>query len=220
MSYITQPQNIEDKSFEIIQQIIDEERPGYQFASDLHGKIIKRCVHTTADFDWLDILKFSPDAIERLLAGLKNGAHLYTDTNMALSGLNKTRLDHLGCSYHCYVADSAVRDMAHQSGITRSMAAVEKAVMEPGEKIFIFGNAPTALFRLLELYQDKKVNPVAVIGVPVGFVGAAESKDELMKTDIPYIAAQGRKGGSNVAAAIINALLYSMGKLPSQTVFS
>ncbi len=208
--YITQPQNIEDKSFEIIQDVIAQVRPDYQFVNPLQEKIIKRCIHTTADFDWLDILRFSSEINEIVLTALQSGATIYTDTNMALSGLNKIRLNKLGCTYRCYVANPSVREIAHEKNITRSMAAVEQAVTEPGKKIFVFGNAPTALFRLLELYQEGKVKPAAVIGVPVGFVGAAESKDALMQSDIPHIAACGRKGGSNVAAAIINAFLYSM----------
>lgn len=210
MTYITQPQNIEDKSFEIIQEIIDEIRPDYQFVDELQEKIIKRCVHTSADFDWLDILKFSDGVNQTLLTALQNGATIYTDTNMVLSGMNKTRLDKLGCQYRCYVADPITREIAHAKGITRSMAAVEQAATEEGEKIFVFGNAPTALFRLLELYREGKLKPAAVVGVPVGFVGAVESKEALMQSDLPYIAAAGRKGGSNIAAAIINALLYSM----------
>lgn len=210
MSYITQPQNIEDRSFEIIQEIIDETRNGYQFVDGLQEKIIKRCVHTSADFDWLDILKFSNGVNEKLQAALMRGATIYTDTNMVLSGMNKTRLDALGCKYKCYVADPITREIALKQNMTRSMAAVEQAANEEGEKIFVFGNAPTALFRLLELYRDGKVKPAAVVGVPVGFVGAAESKDELIDSDLPYIAGKGRKGGSNIAAAIINALLYDM----------
>ncbi len=212
MSYITKPQNIEDKSFEIIREIIAETRPDYQFADELQAKIITRCVHTTADFDWLDILAFSAGVNEKLLTALQNGATIYTDTNMVLSGMNKTRLEGLGCSYRCYVADSITREIAHKKGITRSMAAVEQAATEAGEKIFVFGNAPTALFRLLELYNEGKIKPAAVIGVPVGFVGAVESKDALIASDLPCIAAKGRKGGSNVAAAIVNALLYSIQK--------
>lgn len=210
MSYITQPQHIEDRSFEIIQEIIAEIRPDYQFMDELQEKIIKRCVHTSADFDWLDILKFSATVNQQLLTALQNGATIYTDTNMVLAGINKTRLDKLGCQYKCYVADPITREIAHATGITRSMAAVEQAASEEGEKIFVFGNAPTALFRLLELYREGRLQPAAVVGVPVGFVGAAESKEALTQSDLPYIAAAGRKGGSNVAAAIINALLYSM----------
>ncbi len=208
--YISQPQSIEDKSFEIIQDVISEARPNYQFMDLWQEKVVKRCIHTTADFDWLDILRFSPGISEIIFNALRSGVTIYTDTNMALSGLNKIRLDKLGCRYNCYVAETSIREVAHNKNITRSMAAVEQAVQEPGEKLFVFGNAPTALFRLLELYHAGKVKPVAVIGVPVGFVGAQESKDALMQTDIPFIAASGRKGGSNVAAAIINAFLYSI----------
>lgn len=210
MSYITKPQSIEDKSFEIIQEIIEQDFPTYHFQDELQAKVIKRCIHTTADFDWLDILKFSVGVTNKLIAALQAGATIYTDTNMALAGMNKTQLDSLGCHYHCYVADPITKQIAQQQGITRSMAAVEQAASEQGEKIFVFGNAPTALFKLLELYHEGKVKPSVVIGVPVGFVGAAESKDALMASDLPYIAAKGRKGGSNVAAAIINAVLYYM----------
>lgn len=210
MSYITKPQNIEDKSFEIIQEIIEKDFPTYQFQDEIQAKIIKRCIHTTADFDWLNILKFSTGVTDKLIAAFRAGATIYTDTNMALAGMNKIQLDNLGCRYHCYVAEPMTKQIAQQHGITRSMAAVEQAACEQGEKIFVFGNAPTALFRLLELYNENKVKPTVIIGVPVGFVGAAESKDALIASDLPYIAAQGRKGGSNVAAAIINAVLYYM----------
>ncbi|WP_434778311.1 cobalt-precorrin-8 methylmutase [Neisseria sp. Ec49-e6-T10] len=210
MSYIKEPTNIEEKSFEIIQSIIEQEYPEYRFTDPLHEKIIKRAIHTSADFDWLDILKFSEGVTDHIIQALNNGATLYTDTNMVLSGMNKTRLDKLGCQYKCYVADSITRDIAQEKGITRSMAAVEQAATESGDKIFIFGNAPTALFRLLELYQEGKLQTCAVVGVPVGFVGAQESKDALMQSDLPYIAAKGRKGGSNIAAAIMNAILYNM----------
>lgn len=210
MSYIKQPENIEQRSFEIIQEIIEQTRPQYQFIDALQEKIIKRAIHTSADFDWLDILHFSPEAAQKIAIALQRGATVYTDTNMALSGINKARLDKLGCRYYCYVSDPRVVDVAKSRNITRSMAAVDLAAQEPGEKIFVFGNAPTALFRLLELYQNKALTPAAVIGVPVGFVGAAESKDALVASDLPNITALGRKGGSNIAAAIVNAILYAM----------
>ncbi|HID5653023.1 TPA: precorrin-8X methylmutase [Klebsiella pneumoniae] len=182
MQYIQQPQAIEAKSFDIISEIIAETRPDYRFASPLHEAIIKRVIHTTADFDWLDILWFSPDALIALSEALSRPCTLYTDTTMALSGINKTLL-------------------------ARSMAAVDIAVQEPGEKVFVFGNAPTALFRLLE-HRETAIG--GVVGVPVGFVGAAESKAALSESGLPAIAALGRKGGSNVAAAIVNALLYHL----------
>ncbi|MDU7904525.1 MAG: cobalt-precorrin-8 methylmutase [Peptostreptococcaceae bacterium] len=210
MEYIKNPMMIETKSFEIIQGIIDEIRPEYEFKNELEEKIIKRAIHTTADFEYLDILKISEDVVENIISALKENATIYTDTNMALSGINKKRLDELGCTYKCFVSDEKVADFAKQKGITRSMAAVEVAAKEEGKKIFVLGNAPTALYKVIEMHNSKELNVEAVVGVPVGFVGAAESKDELEKTDIPYIISKGRKGGSNLAAAIINAILYSM----------
>lgn len=204
MHYIQQPQAIENKSFAIIDDIIRQTRPEYQFASPLHEAIIKRVIHTTADFDWLDILWFSDDALAKLCAALSRPGAIYTDTTMALSGINKTLLAKSGGECRCYISDPRVVREAKAQGITRSMAAVDIAMKEEGDKIFVFGNAPTALFRLLE-------HPVAVsgvIGVPVGFVGAAESKEALSRSTLPAIAALSRKGGSNVAAAIVNAILY------------
>lgn len=210
MEYIKNPMMIETKSFEIIQGIIDEIRPDYKFNNELEEKIIKRAIHTTADFEYLDILKISETAVEKIVNALKNKATIYTDTNMALSGINKRKLDALGCKYKCFVSDEEVAKLAKQKGITRSMAAVEVAAQEEGKKVFVLGNAPTALYKVMEMQSSKKLQVEAVVGVPVGFVGAEESKDELEKTDIPYIISKGRKGGSNLAAAIINAILYAM----------
>lgn len=206
MDYLQQPQAIEAKSFVIIGEIVHETRPDYRFASPLHEAVIKRVIHTTADFDWLDILHFSPDALESLCRAITRGCSLYTDTTMALSGINKTLLAQFGGEVRCYISDPRVVRRAKADGITRSMAAVDLALGEEGEKIFVFGNAPTALFRLLE----HKAQVSGVVGVPVGFVGAEESKEALVESGLPAIAARGRKGGSNVAAAIINALLYSL----------
>lgn len=206
MHYIQQPMAIEAKSFDIIGEIIHETRPEYRFASPLHEAIIKRVIHTTADFDWLDILWFSDDALSRLCAALRRPSVIYTDTTMALSGINKTLLAKFGGECRCYISDPRVVAQAKAQGITRSMAAVDIAVTEESEKVFVFGNAPTALFRLLK--HDAAVN--GVVGVPVGFVGAAESKEALTRSPLPAIAALGRKGGSNVAAAIINAILYHL----------
>ncbi|MFU0919974.1 cobalt-precorrin-8 methylmutase [Kluyvera sichuanensis] len=205
MNYIQQPQAIESKSFEIISEIIADTRPEYRFASPLHEAIIKRVIHTTADFEWLDILWFSPDALTHLCDALSRPCTLYTDTTMALSGINKNLLATFGGECRCYISDPRVVREAKAQGITRSMAAVDIAAKEEGDKVFVFGNAPTALFRLME-HQELEVG--GVIGVPVGFVGAAESKEALSKSSLPGIAALGRKGGSNVAAAIVNAILY------------
>ena len=210
MEYIKNPMMIESKSFEIIQGIIDEIRPDYKFKNEIEEKIIKRAIHTTADFEYLDILKISEEAVEKLVDGLKNKATIYTDTNMALSGINKRKLEALGCKYKCFVSDEEVAKLAKEKGITRSMAAVEVASREEGKKIFVLGNAPTALYKVIEMRNNSQLDVEAVVGVPVRFVGAEESKDELAKTDIPYIISKGRKGGSNLAAAIINAILYSL----------
>lgn len=210
MKYIKNPSEIEVKSFEIIQGIIDEIRPGYEFKNEIEEKIIKRCIHTTADFEYLDILKISDRAVDKLVDALKSGAIVYTDTNMALSGINKRKLKALGCDIKCFVADEEVAKIAKEKKMTRSMAAVEKAASEEGRKIFVMGNAPTALYKVMEMKKEGKLNPDAIIGVPVGFVGAAESKDELEKSDNEYILSKGRKGGSNLAAAIVNAVLYSI----------
>ena len=210
MDYIKQPQLIEQHSFEIISGIIAEERPEYRFVDPLQEKIIKRAIHTTADFDWLDILAFSHDALDAIITTLQQGCTLYTDTTMALSGINKSQLQQMGCQINCFVAHPDVAEIAKQNGITRSMAAVDLAMQQPGNKLFIFGNAPTALFRLLEISRENPACEYPVIGVPVGFVGAAESKQALTESQLPYIAALGRKGGSNVAAAIVNAILYHL----------
>ena len=210
MEYVKNPMMIETKSFEIIQGIIDDIRPGYEFKNEVEEKIIKRAIHTTADFEYLDILKISDEAVDSIVDALKNKATIFTDTNMALSGINKRKLEALGCEYKCLVADEEVAALAKEKGITRSMAAVEVAANTKGRKLFVLGNAPTALYKVMEMKNEGNLDVDAVVGVPVGFVGAAESKDELEKTDIPYIISKGSKGGSNLAAAIVNAILYSM----------
>lgn len=207
MNFIQQPQRIESTSFEIIDEIIATEFPDYQFANELEKKVITRAVHTTADFDWLEILKFSPDALAALQTAIYQGCTFYTDTTMALSGINKSLLKQFDCDIKCYIADPWVAEQAKAQSKTRSMIAVEKALKDEGKKVFVFGNAPTALFQLLESAVN---TPVMTIGVPVGFVGAAESKQALYESNFPFITALGRKGGSNVAAAIVNAVLYHM----------
>ena len=209
MEYIKDPKMIEVRSFEIIQGIIDDIRPGYKFKNEIEEKIIKRCIHTSADFEYLDILKISDTAIESIINALKNKCTIYTDTNMALSGINKMKLNALGCEYKCLVADERTKELAKDKEITRSMAAVEIAMQEKGRKIFVFGNAPTALYKTIEMV-NKGEEVDAIVGAPVGFVGASDSKYQLEQTEIPHIVVQGRKGGSNVAAAIINAILYAM----------
>lgn len=208
--YITVPHQITDRSFQIIQAEINKIAPDYKFTSPLQEAVVKRAIHTTADFDYLQNLKFTHDVLKRLKHVLLNHGVIYTDTTMALSGINKRRLDQLGVDYHCLIRDPRVIEMAKAKEITRSMAAVEVAAQDPREKILIVGNAPTALYKIIELVDDHQMQVAAVIGVPVGFVEAAESKEALYESNIPAIVALGRKGGSNLAAALINAVMYNM----------
>lgn len=208
--YITIPHQITDKSFQIIQSEIDKIDPDYQFASPLQESVIKRAIHTTADFDYLKNLKFTHDVLAKIKHALMNHGTIYTDTTMALAGINKRRLDKLGVDYHCLIRDPQVITLAHEKGITRSMAAVEIAAKDPHEKVFVVGNAPTALRKILEMAAAGQLKAAAVIGVPVGFVQAAESKQDLYESDLPAIVALGRKGGSNLAAALLNAVMYNM----------
>lgn len=202
MGYIKVPMVIENKSF----QIIAEEMGPHNF-SPQELQVVKRVIHTTADFDYGNIIYISPDAIASAIKTLGKGAKIYTDTNMALAGINKIALKNLGCEIACYVNDEGVRQEAKERNITRSIVGVEKAVAE-GFEFFVFGNAPTALYTLKALVDQGKAQPKFIVGAPVGFVGAAESKEEVEKLAVPMITIRGRKGGSNVSAAIVNALLY------------
>lgn len=175
----------------------------------LQEAVIKRAIHTTADFDYLKNLKFTHHVLQVIQKVLLNHGVIYTDTTMALSGINKRRLDALQVGYHCLINDSRVRQIAQTNKITRSMAAIEVAANDPKEKIYIVGNAPTALYKIIEMVQQKRLQIAAVIGVPVGFVEAAESKQALFDSNIPAIVALGRKGGSNLAAALLNAIIYN-----------
>lgn len=202
--YIKIPMDIEKRSFEII----GEEMGPHGF-SERELMIIKRVIHTTADFDYKDITYIKEGAIDEALSILKKGTTIYTDTKMALSGINKKALSELNCSVICYVDREDVAQEAVNRGITRSMAGIEKAV-EEDVRFFVFGNAPTALYRLKELILEGKSEAEFIIGAPIGFVGAAESKEEIEKLDLPMITVRGRKGGSSVAAAIVNALMYML----------
>ncbi|AVP59929.1 MULTISPECIES: precorrin-8X methylmutase [Clostridium] len=204
--YIKKPMDIEKRSFEII-----EEEMGEHNFSEEELKIVKRVIHTTADFEYKNLIYIKEGAIEAAREILKKGTKIYTDTNMALSGINKKALKDLNSTVQCFVSKEDVALIAKDRGITRSMAAVELAAEEEIE-FFVFGNAPTALYKLMELMKEGKANPKFIIGVPVGFVGAAESKKELEKLDVPFITIRGRKGGSNVAASIVNALMYMLVK--------
>lgn len=199
------PADIERRSMEIIseelgQLKIDEEKID----------IVKRVIHTSADFDYARNLLFSEGVVEKALTALKKGATIVTDTNMACTGINKLGLKKLGAKAVCFMADPDVAIRAKEAGSTRAAACMEKACTVAGPLIIAVGNAPTALVRLDELVKEKKIKPELVIGVPVGFVNVVESKEIIMKTGIPFIVAKGRKGGSNIAAAICNALIYKL----------
>ncbi|MGL5255878.1 MAG: precorrin-8X methylmutase [Proteocatella sp.] len=206
---IVKPHEIENKSFEIISEIIEKEYPDITIPAE-HESIVKRVIHTSADFEYLKNLKFSANAVEAAKSALKNGAVIVTDTNMAKSGVNKTHLSKLGGEVHCYIADEDVAEEAKRRGVTRAIVSMEKAAKLDRPIIFAIGNAPTALIALDEMIKAGKISPELIIGVPVGFVNVVESKELIMESGIPYIVASGRKGGSNVAAAICNALIYSI----------
>ena len=201
------PADIEKRSF----AIITEELGGRTFPEGV-AEVVKRVIHTSADFDYADNLCFSPDAVEQAKAALEAGATIVTDTNMALAGISKPTLAKLGGRAVCLMADEAVAREAKERGVTRATVSMEHAAKLDGPLIFAIGNAPTALIRLHELIGEGAVSPALVIGVPVGFVNVVESKELFLGGDTPYIIARGRKGGSNVAAAIVNALLYQIVK--------
>ena len=199
------PNDIEKRSMEIIAEELGEVKLDEEKLS-----IIKRVIHTSADFDYVRTLHFSEDAVQKALEALKNGATIVTDTNMAKAGINKAGMDKLGCKAVCYMADPDVAAQAKIEGSTRAAACMEKACMIEGPVIIAIGNAPTALVRLDELIKAGKIKPELIIGVPVGFVNVVEAKELIMQVGVPYIVARGRKGGSNVAAAICNALIYKL----------
>ena len=204
---IMTPREIEEKSMAtIMSELNGRTWPEPEFA------IVKRCIHTSADFDYADNLVFSKDAAKIGVEALKNGADIVTDTKMAASGINKNKLGSLGGQVHCYISDPDVVEEAKAKGCTRSTICMQRGAKIDKPVIFAVGNAPTALVELHRLIKDEGLRPALIIGVPVGFVNVVESKELIMTDDIPYIVAKGRKGGSNIAAAIVNAMLYTMGR--------
>lgn len=199
------PNEIEAKSMEIIGS---EMEPWRGAPEEL--PIVKRVIHTTADFEFEKNLRFSPDAVNRAREALKRGAAVVTDTNMAAAGINKAACAKHGVTVTCRMADAEVREEAERRGVTRAAVSMERAAAATPEAIFAIGNAPTALIRLCELIDEGRCSPALVIGVPVGFVNVVESKERLLRTNVPYICAVGRKGGSPVASTIVNALLYGL----------
>lgn len=205
IDYIKDPMGIERRSFEII-----GEEMGVHDFDEKTLQVVKRVIHTTADFEYADLLEFSKGAIDAGMAALAEGSDIYADTNMVMAGINKRKLGGFGGKIYNFVHEESVFAEAKERGVTRSMVSIERAATEENTKIYAIGNAPTALFVLMELIKAGKVKPSLIIGVPVGFVGAEESKEALRQLDIPYIVVRGRKGGSPVAATIINAMLYQI----------
>lgn len=201
------PSEIEKRSFEIIKAELKDR--GLSLDSNL-APVICRAIHTTADFDYANTLVFSDGALDQLKNLILNGADIVTDTNMALSGISKKTLANFGGKASCLIADETVASLAKEQGTTRAAVSMEIAASWNKPTIFVIGNAPTALMKLYDLYMSGQYKPAFIIGVPVGFVNVVEAKEEIMQTDIPYIINRGRKGGSNVAAAICNAVLYEL----------
>ncbi len=199
------PMDIEKRSFEIITEILGDRKLDPE-----NELVIKRAIHTTADFDYADNLVFSPHAVTLGIEALKSGCDIVTDTQMAKAGISKTTLARLGGEVHCFMSDPDVAAEARERGVTRALVSMEKAAKLPKPCIFAIGNAPTALIRIRELLDAGELKPALVIGVPVGFVNVVESKELIIGSGVPHIVARGRKGGSNVAAAIVNALLYQI----------
>lgn len=202
------PEEIEKRSMQII-------------TSELNGRtwpepefsIVKRCIHTSADFDYADNLVFSKDAAQKGVDAIRNGAHIVTDTKMAAAGINKKKLSAFGGQVHCFISDDDVVAEAKERGCTRATVCMERGaeIAKDHPVIFAIGNAPTALVRLCELIDSGEVKPALVIGAPVGFVNVVESKEMLMDRDVTYIVPKGRKGGSNIAATICNSMIYYKG---------
>ena len=208
MLEIIKPMDIEKRSFEIITELL-----GDTPIAPENELVVKRVIHTSADFDYAKNLTFSEGAVAKGIAALRGGCDIVTDTQMARAGINKTILGKLGGEVHCFMSDPDVAAEAKERGITRAIVSMEKAAKLGKPCIFAIGNAPTALIAIKELMEAGKLHPALIIGVPVGFVNVVESKERLFAVcaahGVPAIVAMGRKGGSNVAAAICNALVYS-----------
>ena len=205
MFEILRPMDIEKRSFEIISGILAEE--GVVLDPE-NEPVIKRVIHTTADFEYVNNLVFSENAVKIGIEALKSGCDIVTDTQMAKAGISKAALSNLGGEVRCFMSDDDVAAEAKARGVTRAAVSMEKAAKLEKPLIFAIGNAPTALIALDELMREGRLSPKLIIGVPVGFVNVVESKELIIASSVPHIVARGRKGGSNVAAAIVNAILY------------
>ena len=205
MPEIIAPMDIEKRSFEIITELLGE-----RVLNPENEAVIKRVIHTTADLDFADTLFFSEHAVLKGVEALRSGCDIVTDTQMARAGINKRILESLGGEVHCFMSDQDVAAEAKTRGVTRAMVSMEKAAALDKPCIYAIGNAPTALFALRDLIDQGRLNAALIIAVPVGFVNVVESKELIIASGVPYIAARGRKGGSPVAAAICNAMLYQI----------
>ena len=201
------PSEIEKESFRIIRSELAVR--GRDIPAEVEPTVV-RVIHTTADFEYADTMRFSEGAIEKIKSAIRSGAHIVTDTNMALSGVSKKTLEKFGGQVHCFMADEDVARQAKERSVTRAYVSMEKAARMDVPIVFAIGNAPTALLRLRELYDNEGFRPMAIIAVPVGFVNVVEAKELIMEMDVPHIVNVGRKGGSTVAAAICNSILYNM----------
>lgn len=203
------PEEIEKRSFEMIAEELKAR--GIRLPKE-QDAITRRVIHTSADFEYTETLTYSEDAVRIAKELILNGADIVTDTNMALAGINKKTLASFGGAAHCFMADETVARLAKERGTTRAAVSMEMAAGLEKPVIFAIGNAPTALIQIYEMMQKSSWRPAFVIGVPVGFVNVEAAKELIMETDVPYIVNKGRKGGSNVAAAICNALLYELSR--------
>lgn len=201
------PGDIEKRSFEIISRELEERNIVLPKDQEL---VTKRVIHTSADFDYAETMTYSEHAVEIAKELIRNGADIVTDTNMALAGINKKVLARYGGTAHCFMADEEVAKEAKERKVTRATVSMEKAAAIEKPVIFAIGNAPTALISLYELMEQTRFRPAFIVGVPVGFVNVVAAKELILKTDVPHIVNRGRKGGSNVAAAICNAILYQL----------
>lgn len=203
------PIEIESLSF----RIIDQEAPPHDF-DPAHWEIVRRMIHTSADFEYMETVRFHPFAVSRGIEAIRGGRTIITDTEMARAGIRKEAVAARGGSVTCLIGQPDVRIYAEKAGVTRAKAAVDLALPLMTGGIYVVGNAPTALLRLMELIREGQAQPALVIGLPVGFVNAAESKAELLGMDVPFITNVGRKGGSNIAASVVNALLILADRTP------
>jgi len=202
-----QPDEIERRSF----AIIDTEAGVHHFITE-QWTIVRRMIHTSADFDYVHSVRIHPEAVAAGVKVIRDGGVIYTDTNMACTGIRQRDLAPYGVEVKCLMADDRIARSAVAQGVTRARAAVDAVAGKLQNAIYVVGNAPTALLRLIELIRAGKAAPTLVVGLPVGFVNAAESKAELLHLDTPYITNVGRKGGSNVAASVVNALILLAGE--------